>query len=346
MAFIKNCWYAAVWLADLPERAPFGRIVAGERMVFWRIGEDKVAALTDACPHRKAPLSLGVVQDGQVACRYHGLGFAPDGKCVTNPHGPLQESLAIRAYPVEVRDGMVWVWTGRADKADPALIPEEVLAFTRTLPVTAYVTGYLHARAGHKLFEDNLLDPGHADFLHPFLGGGAMTRATRTFVKSENSLRLTMIKDAWAYPPMFRPGMRDPDDVADNWAEVLWNPNGAVLIRIGATSVGRPREQGVITWTAHIFTPESETTTHYLYASGRNYNMDDADYNAALAIGLRASFVNEDVAMLEGQQAVLGDADLLDTKPHLFPMDNASVQARRLFDSLVAADQADWMVPN
>lgn len=345
MAFLKTCWYAAIWQSDMPEGEPVGRIIAGERIVFWRNGEDKVVALTDACPHRKAPLSFGAVKDEQLVCRYHGLGFSSDGRCTTNPHGPLQDSLAIRAYPVEVQDGMVWVWTGRADKADPALIPQ-VLAFTRTMPDTAYVTGYLHAHAGHKLFEDNLLDPGHADFLHPFLGGGAMSRAKRTVEKAGDSLRLIMIKEAWAYPPMFRPGMRDPHDVADNWAEITWNPNGAVLIRIGATSVGRPKEEGVITWTAHIFTPETETTTHYLYASGRNYNVDDADYNAGLAEGLRASFINEDVWMLEGQQAVLGMSDLLDAKPQLFPMDNASVQARRLFDALVAADRSEQTALN
>ena len=345
MAFLKTCWYAAIWLCDVPDGAPVGRIIAGERMVFWRIGADRVAALADACPHRKAPLSFGMLQDDQIVCRYHGLGFGADGACVINPHGPLQESLAVRSYPVAIQDGMVWVWTGRADQADPALIPP-VLAFTRTMPVTAYVTGYLHARAGHKLFEDNLLDPGHADYLHPFLGGGAMSRAKRTIEKTANSLRLSLVKEAWAYPPMFRPAMRDPDDPADNWAEVFWNPNGAVLILVGATSVGRPREDGVITWTAHIFTPESETTTHYLYASGRNYNVDDADYNAELAKGLRASFVTEDVWMLEGQQAVLGETDLLDAKPQLFPMDNASVQARRLFDGLVAAEQGEAMAVN
>ena len=342
MAFIKSCWYAAIWQSEVMDVAPVGRLIAGERMVFWRNGENEIVALADACPHRKAPLSFGQVKDGQITCRYHGLGFGSDGTCVVNPHGALQASLAVRAYPVEVQDGMVWVWTGRADKADPALIPP-VLAFMRDLPATACVSGYLHARAGHKLFEDNLLDPGHADFLHPFLGGGAMSRAKRTFEKTANSLYLEMIKEAWTYPPMFRPGMRDPDALADNWAEVTWNANGAVLIRIGAMSVGRPKEEGVITWTAHIFTPESETTTHYLYASGRNYNVDDAAYNAALDKGLRTSFVNEDVWMLEGQQAVLGEADLLEAKPQLFPMDNASVQARRLFDGLVAADQAELM---
>jgi vanillate O-demethylase monooxygenase subunit len=207
MAFMKNCWYAAIWYADLPEGKPVGRTIAGQRMVFWRTGENKVAALDDACPHRKAPLSLGLVKDDQLSCRYHGLAFSSDGKCSANPYGPLQDSLAVRAYPVELQDGMVWVWTGRADKADPALIPE-VLAFTRSLPATAYVVGYAHGSASHKLFEDNLLDPGHADFLHPFLGGGAMSRAKRTIEKKESSLLLIMVKEAWAYPPMFRPPIK------------------------------------------------------------------------------------------------------------------------------------------
>jgi NAD(P)H-dependent nitrite reductase small subunit len=61
-------------------------------------------ALNNICPHRGAPLHDGFVQDGQVTCPWHQWQFdLADGKCRNIP-GPR-----VDAYPVEVRDGTVWI---------------------------------------------------------------------------------------------------------------------------------------------------------------------------------------------------------------------------------------------
>lgn len=345
MPFLKNTWYAALWLQDLPEDKPFGRIIAGEPIVFWRTADGTVAANEDVCPHRRAKLSVGGVRDGKLTCLYHGLGFDGAGKCAVNPHGPVVDSLNIRSYPVEIQDEMIWVWTGAPELADVALIPQ-VLAFTRTLPETGFVRGSTYAKASHKLFEDNILDPGHADFLHPYLGSGALSRSKRTIEEGENSLKLNMFQANWRTPAVMIGEFPSPDIMTDQWAEVDWNPNGAMLIRTGATPTGRPESEGIDTWTAHIFTAETETTTHYLYASGRTYKTDDAGFNEGMRQGLRYAFEAEDLPMVESQQANLGDRDLMESRPALFAIDTASVRARRLFDKLVAAETAEKVPEN
>jgi hypothetical protein len=46
--------------------------------------------------------------------------------------------------------------------------------------------------------------------------------------------------------------------------------------------------------------------------------------------------------MIEAQQSRIGDADLLDSRPALLPMDVAAVRARRIYRRLVEAEQAEF----
>ncbi len=82
--FIKNAWYVACRPEDLQDK-PLGRTICGEKIVFYRAKENKVAAVEDFCPHRGAPLSLGYVEDGHLVCGYHGLVMGCDGKTVAMP---------------------------------------------------------------------------------------------------------------------------------------------------------------------------------------------------------------------------------------------------------------------
>jgi NAD(P)H-dependent nitrite reductase small subunit len=64
-------------------------------------------AIDNVCPHRGAPLHDGFVTDGQVTCPWHQWQFGlADGKCRNIP-GPK-----IAAYPVEIRDGTIWIDLG------------------------------------------------------------------------------------------------------------------------------------------------------------------------------------------------------------------------------------------
>ena len=61
-------------------------------------------ALDNFCPHRGAPLHDGVVEDGIVTCPWHQWQFQlDDGVCKNIPN------VKATTYPVEVRDGVIWV---------------------------------------------------------------------------------------------------------------------------------------------------------------------------------------------------------------------------------------------
>jgi nitrite reductase (NADH) small subunit len=61
-------------------------------------------AIDNICPHRGAPLHDGMVADGYVTCPWHQWQFQlGDGVCRNIP------KVRVASYPVEVRDGAIWV---------------------------------------------------------------------------------------------------------------------------------------------------------------------------------------------------------------------------------------------
>jgi nitrite reductase (NADH) small subunit len=73
---------------------------------------DGVFAIDNLCPHRGAPLHEGFVTDGFVTCPWHQWQFQlNDGVCRNIP------KVRVDAYPVEVREGAIWVNLGDKEKS-------------------------------------------------------------------------------------------------------------------------------------------------------------------------------------------------------------------------------------
>jgi nitrite reductase/ring-hydroxylating ferredoxin subunit len=87
-----------VELAD--ERAVL--FAGGREIVVFR-SEGRVYALANACPHEGNPLVDGEVLGGTLTCAYHGWRFDLEtGACLAGEE-------PASSYPVEERDGGVWV---------------------------------------------------------------------------------------------------------------------------------------------------------------------------------------------------------------------------------------------
>lgn len=73
------------------------------QIAIFRQRDGAVFALDPRCPHQSGPLADGLIGAGVLVCPLHGWRFGlADGKGIDN-------DLAVRAYPVEVRDGRVWL---------------------------------------------------------------------------------------------------------------------------------------------------------------------------------------------------------------------------------------------
>ena len=84
-------------------------VVDGKQIAIFRLRDGRVFALDNRCPHRAGPLSEGLVgrdhasQLEAVVCPFHNYKFSlADGR-------GLDTELHVRSYPVEVRDGRIFL---------------------------------------------------------------------------------------------------------------------------------------------------------------------------------------------------------------------------------------------
>jgi nitrite reductase (NADH) small subunit len=85
---MSNNWKNVGPLANIPVRGARRLCMnhSGRPVAIFRTGEDEVFALVDECPHKKGPLSEGIVSGRTVSCPLHnwvvglddGLAMAPD----------------------------------------------------------------------------------------------------------------------------------------------------------------------------------------------------------------------------------------------------------------------------
>ncbi len=200
MTFVRNAWYVAGWSKN------FGReltplTIMDDDIVIYRTEAGEAVALTDECPHKRLPLSMGRLKGDAVECGYHGMTFGCDGKCVRVPgQSNLPSSAWVRAYPLHERHGIVWIWMGEAEKADPDLV-FDMPEFTD--PNWAPHHGdALELESNYLPVADNLCDPAHVSFVHPTTLGNPACEEVPIDCTREGR---TVITWRWIRPPSTTP---------------------------------------------------------------------------------------------------------------------------------------------
>jgi phenylpropionate dioxygenase-like ring-hydroxylating dioxygenase large terminal subunit len=343
MSFIKNAWYCAGFSSDLTSNAELYTIkILDEPLVLYRTSAG-VVALNDRCPHRFAPLSKGKLCEQAIQCGYHGLVFDATGKCIKNPHGPIPPAAKVKAYPVLERHSALWVWMGEPANADPAQLPD--FGSTEEGPRCARVIGRLHIKANYQLVTDNLLDLSHVPFLHPFLANaGPPPEGFSAKIKTDVVGSTVHAINEFAYMPtsefyrmLWERGPAPP--TCDMRANMRWNAPALMLLDTGATPHGESQDMGPTSMQGHWLTPESELTTHYFWAVGRDRFVGDPAMSERVRAGVDSAFRSEDEPMIEAVQSRMGGSDLWAHEPLLFATDTAAVRARRIVEKMISSEQ-------
>lgn len=338
MTFLYNTWYAAGWASDLGEDL-VGRRFLDLPVLLYRDVHGKAVAVGDRCPHRFAPLHCGRKVDGTIECGYHGIRFDEHGDCVFVPGEPerVSRNMRIPAYPLEERDGVLWIWLGPAE-ADRAAIPD--LSDRLSSPKFCHVTGSLNVRANYELLADNLIDPSHGQFLHGellkrdgFFDVPHVVQQDGTTVSSERLIRNT------AAPPAYAPYLANPDALVDWWTRAQWDPPGIFRLDNGVTPAGAERDAGVRRCGVHLITPETPSSTHYFFAAVRNYRLDDREADEASRSWQHTVFDEQDRPMLEAVQAMMGTADFASLHPVLVSGDQPAMRIRSIMRRLVQRER-------
>jgi phenylpropionate dioxygenase-like ring-hydroxylating dioxygenase large terminal subunit len=341
MHYLRNSWYAAALASEVTD-IPLGRVLLGEKIVFFRDSKGGVFALQNRCPHRFAPLSMGKVQGDALECTYHGLRFGAGGECVLNPHGNKQipNGSSIKHYPAAERDGFIWFWPGDPARADASLIPSfpEMSDTKNFTPVF----GYLHTIANYELVIDNLLDLSHVEFLHPMFQQPDGVEAHKTEFKQDGNVIHAM---RWK-PNTAIHGLAgnlywtSPSKRGDARAHMRWSAPSILHFDLGVTEVGAPEADGICLPNAHLVTPEDEFNSHYFWSIARNRKIGDEDASQQLFSIVNRIFATEDLPIIEAQQENMnGSSNLMAQKPVSLEPDIPAVRARRILQQLIADEQ-------
>jgi nitrite reductase/ring-hydroxylating ferredoxin subunit len=341
--FLRNCWYVAGWSHHFPEDGLVTRMILGDPLVLYRKGDGGVVALENRCCHRLAPLSRGRKEGDDLRCMYHGLKFAPSGKCVEIPQQDIIPSTAIvRSYPVVEQDCWVWVWMGDPALADPALIPK---ALNHNHPNWFMLTGELTYDANYELINDNLLDLSHLSYVHQStLGRNSMSwgESRPNTTRIERGLRI----ERWVanHPRPAYLGL-PPGSLSDMWASYDYMVPGVFLLGTKSYPPGMAadcRKEAPVAkpdWvssTSQAVTPIAEHKTVYYYSSCLSRHFATEEHSRQQMAVIERAFA-EDKAMIEAQQEII--AGTPGVRMLQLSSDGALNQFRRLMAGLIDAEQ-------
>lgn len=114
---LRRYWHPLCPAIELTDQAPKKRIkILGETLVVFRDPAGRYGAMAEQCPHRRASLYYGFVEEDGLRCPYHGWKFRHDGQCIEQPFEPkdstFKNEIRQTAYPVEKLAGLLFIYMG------------------------------------------------------------------------------------------------------------------------------------------------------------------------------------------------------------------------------------------
>jgi 5,5'-dehydrodivanillate O-demethylase oxygenase subunit len=156
---------AAAELDDMPIK-PLRLL--GEDLVLYRDRSGAYGLVDRHCPHRRADMSYGWVEERGIRCNYHGWKFDETGAClhqpfeeIAHPDAKFKDRVKIKAYSVEQKAGLLWAYLGPPGKKP--LVPNYE-AFTRTNGFVQIVLADVPCNWFQ--CQENTIDPVHFEWLH------------------------------------------------------------------------------------------------------------------------------------------------------------------------------------
>lgn len=151
-------------LGVLPRRCR----LLGEDLVLFRDGLGQLGLLEERCPHRRASLVYGSVEDAGLRCGYHGWLYDRSGQCLEQPAEPAGTSFHNRikaeAFKVQALGGLIFAYLG----PDPApLLPRfDVFVWENVWRDIGHAT----LPCNWLQIMENNVDPHHVEWLHGAYG--------------------------------------------------------------------------------------------------------------------------------------------------------------------------------
>jgi 5,5'-dehydrodivanillate O-demethylase oxygenase subunit len=114
---LRRYWMPIACAGELTDEKPIKAArLLGEDLVVYRDKSGRYGVVAEQCPHRRASLAFGRVDQEGIRCPYHGWKFDGTGKCLEQPAEPtsggFKDKIKHTAYPVEKLGGLLWAYLG------------------------------------------------------------------------------------------------------------------------------------------------------------------------------------------------------------------------------------------
>lgn len=318
---LRGAWYPVARVDDLADR-PLSVRLLGADLVIWRDSEGSLVAAPDRCPHREAPLSIGTLSNGELACAYHGWSFGAGGACVSVPSsGPdatIPPTAHLPCVAAQERYGLIWVCPGEPTMEIPRIAHDDDPAFRRlNTEVEAW-------SVSTPRLVDNFMDFSHFPWVH-----------TGTFGAGQDplvpKLELTQLDDDF-FGYVYEVDAANPDE-----AVAVSGSDDDVVHRVMSTGFALPftvrstirYEDGLEHILLLCSTPVDDLNSLFTFVVWRN---DDHSIDPEGILAFDRAIGAEDKAMLE---QVPGTLPLDRTGVVNVQSDKPSVEWRRRFADLV-----------
>jgi len=164
---LRRYWMPIAAVAELDDRSTKPVRLLGEDLVLYRDKAGNYGLVDRHCPHRRADLSYGWVEDCGLRCHYHGWLWEHTGRCLqqpfeemAHPDARFKDRVRIKAYPVEAKAGLLWAYLG----PPPAPLLPTWEPFTWANGFVQIV--FSEVPCNWFQCHENSIDPVHFEWLH------------------------------------------------------------------------------------------------------------------------------------------------------------------------------------
>jgi len=164
---LRRYWHPIAAATEFENQTVKAVRLLGEDLVLYKDRSGTYGLLERHCPHRRADMSYGYVEDCGLRCSYHGWAYDEKGNCIAQPFEDIgknntrfRDSIKIAAYPVEEKAGLLFAYLGPS----PAPLVPTWEPFTydngfRQIVFSDVPCNWLQC-------QENSIDPVHFEWLH------------------------------------------------------------------------------------------------------------------------------------------------------------------------------------
>jgi 5,5'-dehydrodivanillate O-demethylase len=164
---LRRYWWPIAGVSEFAGTAVKPMRLLGEDLVLYKDLGGNYGMVDRHCPHRRADLSYGYVEQCGLRCNYHGWLYDATGQCIEQPYEDtahpevdLKAKIRVKAYPVEAKAGLLWAYLG--PQPAPLLPDWEFFNFKhgfRQIVISDVPCNWLQC-------QENSIDPVHFEWMH------------------------------------------------------------------------------------------------------------------------------------------------------------------------------------